>query len=73
MALKVQVRGGFDGVGALVESTGSGPWWHQLVWGRSSVDGVNRFQILIIISDDKFRDELGRSIRRILGHGDANH
>ena len=58
------------------------PWFRRLGWGRGQVEWVRAvvalmgyisFEILILIYDDKVRDELGRSRRRLLIHGDANH
>ena len=58
------------------------PWFRRQGWGRVRVEWVRAvaalmgyisFKILILIYDDKVRDELGRSRRRLLIHGDANH
>ena len=58
------------------------PWFRRQGWGRGRVEWVRAvaalmgyisFEILILIYDDKVRDELGRSRRRLLIHGDANH
>ena len=57
----------------MVELTGSGLWWGQLGWGCGGVDRLDHFLILILISDDEVRYKLGRSIRRLVSHGGANH
>ena len=61
---------------------GSGPWWRRQGRGFCGVDGLRalvalmrliNLKILILISDDEVRDEVGGYRIRILAHGDANY
>ena len=72
-ALTGEIRGGVDGVRDVVALKGLGTLWHRVGWGDGDVDGVYRFRIFKLICDDGVRDELCRSIRRLLSHGNSNH